>query len=85
MFNNDGTVNLDLAEEFACTGQSVDKQLIARLVSQVRSLQHQLNDPNYLYAGGRIHRQALISREMEANLLRDKYEKAVKGRANQDD
>jgi len=49
-------------EEEGCKGDTLLHQLVCHLVSKVRNLQHQLADPNYQYAGGRIHRQAIVCR-----------------------
>jgi hypothetical protein len=61
---------LDEWENKAC-GEGWHDVIIRSLVSEVRRLQHQLDDPNYLYAGSRIHRQALIVRDAEADRLRE--------------
>lgn len=65
-------------EEIACSvPDSREKQIIGKLVSAVRSLQHELRDPNYQYVG-RIHRQAIISRNARIEDL-EKQIRELKG------
>lgn len=45
-------------------------RLAQALVVEVRRLKHELNDPNYMFAGGRIPRAALICRTTEIDKLR---------------
>lgn len=57
-------------EDFAFSlPDSLQKQICLRLITEVRTLQHELADPNYLYSG-RIHRFALKTRDAEIDLLR---------------
>jgi hypothetical protein len=53
-------------------------QCILTAISLARFLDHQLNDPNYMYSG-RIHRQAIITRDMEIEALRAKIKKLESG------
>lgn len=56
-------------EQAACASDSTEAAMILNLVSEVRRLKHELDDPNYLYAG-RIHRQAIVSRDARIEKLR---------------
>lgn len=60
---------------------SVASRRIMDLCSEVRSLQHQLEDPNHLYASGRIHRQAIICRDGEISRLRKQVEELISERS----
>jgi hypothetical protein len=62
---------LSQAEEMAVAGDSALHQYLARCVSEVRRLRHELNDPNYSYSG-RIHRQAILCRNVEIDALRER-------------
>lgn len=46
-------------------------QYLQTCVLEIRRLQHELNDPNYMYAGSRICRLALDTRVAEIDLLRN--------------
>lgn len=67
-------VTLDAWERIGCSGDSLEKQIICNLITEVRMLQHELNDPCFKYAGGRINRQAIVSR----NETIDKYLEEIK-------
>lgn len=64
-------------ELLGCASNTVEGRAICKLVSEVKSLQHELNDPNYQYVG-RIHRHAIISRDCEITKLREEI-KQLKG------
>lgn len=66
--------NIDDMEREAVKGESMLHQMLSRAVSKIRSLQHELTDPNYLYVG-RIHRQAILSRNAEIDALREELTK----------
>lgn len=55
-------------EEAGATEDSPLAFHVCELVSEVRRLKHELADPNYLYAG-RIHRQAILSRNATIDQL----------------
>jgi len=61
---------LDKMEQVACDQDTYLGQCCRKLISEVRNLQHQLDDPNYQYAGSRIHRQAIVVRNAEIDKLR---------------
>lgn len=64
----DGALN-EMEEKAASVGDQMS-QWVCQLVSEVRRLKHELVDPNYLYANGRIHRQAVVSRNAEIEKLK---------------
>jgi hypothetical protein len=64
-------LNLTEIEELALSKDDKLHQLAALLVLRVRQLEHELADPNYSY-GGRICRQAIVTRNVEIERLRDK-------------
>lgn len=70
---------LDDAEHTAAGDNSFMAHLVLKLVNEVRSLQHELADPNYQYSSGRIHRQAILCRDAEIDRLRKELEK-LKGK-----
>lgn len=43
--------------------------IYAKLVTELRHYQHEVNNPNYLYSGARIHRQSILSREAQIDLM----------------
>ncbi len=55
-------------EILACSHEKHEHFIMRQLISEVRRLRHELADPNYLYSG-RIHRQGIISRNMEIDRL----------------
>lgn len=65
--------DLSRAEELAMTEGTAMAQWLAKCVSEIRRLRHELNDPNYMYSG-RIHRQAVICRDVEIDRLRKRIE-----------
>jgi environmental stress-induced protein Ves len=65
------TLDLHNIEEVALSSNTQIHQFAAKLVFRVRQLQHELHDPNYLYAGTRISRQALICREQDMRKVQD--------------
>lgn len=64
--------NVELAdwERAAASSESHENAVIRKLVSEVRRLKHEADDPNYLYCGSRIHRQAILVRNSEIDALR---------------
>lgn len=64
------TVDINEIEEWSLRSDDLTHRFLARLVSEYRKLEHELIDPNYMYAGGRIHRQALMVRDVEVMQLR---------------
>lgn len=67
-------------EVLACTPPlSWERQIIGKLVSEVRKLQHELDDPNYNYVG-RIHRQAIICRNEQIASLEKQIIELKKGK-----
>jgi predicted RNase H-like nuclease (RuvC/YqgF family) len=63
-------LNLHEIEELALSEDTPIHQYAAQLVLRVRELEHELVDPNYLYGGTRISRQAIVWRNQEAERLR---------------
>lgn len=63
--------DLDEAERIALAGDTVLHQLAGRLLIEVRRLQHELADPQFQYAGGRVHRHAVVCRNAEIDALRE--------------
>lgn len=64
--------DLENVEKLALSYPQEDiKSWLAEAIVTIRHLQHQLNDPNYLYAGGRISRQAIVFRNEEIEALRN--------------
>lgn len=62
---------LDEIEQYAFTlvDCSRSKEFLLKLLWEYRSLLHEMNDPNYQYAGDRIHRGAILDREARINSL----------------
>jgi len=56
-------------ERLIYTADSHD-QLAGRLYQEVLRLKHELADPRYHYAGSRINRAAIVSRDAEIDKLR---------------
>jgi hypothetical protein len=52
---------------------------VQKLVFRVRELDHELANPNYLFAQGRISRQALVIRNQEIEKLRSQIRDLTKG------
>ena len=69
----------DLEQQALKIDNIYDRNLTLDLLIEIRSLQHQLNDPNYLYCETRIHRQTILSREIEI----EKLQKEIKDLKNQ--
>lgn len=72
-----GTISLFEAEEIACSGDSLLHSLLGQAISKIRSLQHELDDPNYQYVG-RIHRQGILSRNATIDQLRKEVDELKK-------
>ena len=65
--------DMDNLEEFVAKEPDSPLQNVTmRLLSLVRSLGHQLDDPNYKYGGSRISRYAILSRNAEIEKLQEK-------------
>lgn len=54
--------DLIVMERLAFASETAECHAIQRLLAEVRRLRHELADPNYMYAGTRIHRHALLDR-----------------------
>lgn len=65
---------LDDMEERATAADGHLAVCVCRLVSEVRRLHHELADPNYQYSG-RIHRQAVLTRDATIARLREEVKK----------
>lgn len=61
-------MDIDYAERLAMSEETQMSLTLAKAVSFIRKLQHELNDPNYRYVG-RIHRQAILSRNAQIERL----------------
>jgi len=72
------TIDLDNFEQKYSGMETEQSLLICQLISEIRSLRHELKDPNYLYCGSRIHRQAVISRNNQMNSMSEEYKKRLK-------
>jgi chromosome segregation ATPase len=69
-------LNLTEIEELALSKDAPIHVAAGLLVCRVRQLTHELADPNYLYAGGRICRQIVVSRnEKIKELIKELKEK----------
>lgn len=69
-------IYLHKIEKVACSlPDSPEKILIRDLLVECRRLQHELADPNYLYAGNRINRLAIVTRNEEIDALREELKK----------
>lgn len=68
-------INLDQIERAAAKDNGPMGQFCFYLLSEVRRLQHELNDPNYQYFG-RIHRQAILVRNAQIEKLELELKKA---------
>lgn len=64
-------LDLNVIEELALSKDDLIHQYCAKLILRVRQLEHDLTDPNYLYAGTRICRQALVVRHQEMQKIRE--------------
>lgn len=62
--------HLDEIEQRAAKGVAIPQDVIALLV-EVRQLQHELANPNFLFGGSRINRLAILWRDAEIDQLRD--------------
>lgn len=58
-------------EQLSFKEENILNRICQRLIVEVRSLQHELADPNYQYVG-RIHRNAILTRDAEIDRLRTK-------------
>lgn len=61
--------DLDQAEQDALAGDTLLNQTAARLLVEVRRLRHELADPMFMYAGGRISRHAVVGRNADIERL----------------
>ncbi len=62
----------NMEHNIAMTEDCYLKHAAFRLLNEVRTLSHSLEDPNYIYATGRVTRLALVIRDAENGQLRDK-------------
>ena len=70
-----GELRTDELHDLECMaydGDTLYNRAMQRLVREVMRLQHELADPRFQYAGGRIHRAAIVCRNAEIDSLRDK-------------
>lgn len=65
------------AEELSTSGDTQLHMYLSKAISEIRHLRHQLNDPNYMYSG-RIHRQAILTRNARIEQLEKEIEKLKK-------
>jgi hypothetical protein len=61
-------------ERVACSEEGYLHHIASQLISEVRRLRHELADPRYIYAGGRVPRQSVIHR----NEIIEKLEQEIK-------
>lgn len=64
-------------ERLACSSDSHEHQIMRRLIIYIRSLQHELNDPAYLYSG-RVPRMAIVSRDCTIEKLQKEVDELKK-------
>lgn len=62
------------AEQLAYWGRLQEHELLRKAVAEIRSLRHQLADPNYIFACSRIGRGAILYREARNEHLRKENE-----------
>jgi len=65
----------DIEDRINSRNESQEKRWVIELISKVRSLEHDLRNPNYLYADSRIHRQAILCRNSDIALLQQELHK----------
>ena len=61
----------DLEQEVLEIDCVKDRNIFTELISEIRELQHDLVNPNFLYGGTRIHRQAILNRDRECKKLQE--------------
>lgn len=59
--------DLDAMEDWSFKEESTSNRYLQKCILEIRDLNHQLKHPNYMYAGSRICRNAILSRNMELN------------------
>lgn len=64
--------NLDKTEELAFGGDTMLHICLQQAISDIRELQHALDNPNYKYAGSRIHRNAILDRNNQIREYQNK-------------
>ena len=57
-------------EVVAFSKDTLEHRIIQRLLREVLRLRHELDDPAYMYAGGRIRRDAILCRNAAIEALR---------------
>lgn len=67
-----------IEEDVFKDGDTLDKRVICRLLNEIRRLRHELNDPAYQYAGGRIHRHAVMCRDGQIDTYMNELSEARK-------
>lgn len=68
-------------EEMAFEGDDLVHRAAQRLLIELRRAWHDLADPQYMYAGGRVHRHAILCRNAEVDELRQRIT-AMENRAS---
>lgn len=73
LYSSDPLTNFDLdeIEQIVLKENDLLSQVACRLLSEVRRLTHALNDPQYMYAGDRVNRMAVITRNLDIVKLND--------------
>lgn len=69
------SADLHIIEEKYAGKDNLESSLIMRLCNELRNLQHESKNPNYFYAGSKIHRQAILCRNNQINDLREELKK----------
>lgn len=68
-------MDLSELEVVAFCSDGVPQRCVQVLIREVRRLRHELEDPSFMYAGGRIRRDAILCREAEIDQLREQIKK----------
>jgi hypothetical protein len=64
-------LDLDTCEAEGAKADTLHSHMVMKLVSEVRRLTHERDDPNFKYSGDRIHRAAVVSRNAQIDRLHD--------------
>lgn len=62
--------DLDDAEQAVAGEDTVVAAVARKALHDLREMRHETLNPNYMYAGGRIHRAAILCREATIEKLR---------------
>jgi hypothetical protein len=62
-------------EVLAFEGDDLVHRSLQHLLREVRRLRHELADPAFMYAGGRIRRDAILCRNAENDQLQEQIKK----------